>query len=128
MKATFSLTPDIQPNRNYKIMPKINCSIKRASNKILCTFNVELSKKEEPIPFEFEISAIGTFEVADNEDASALALKTAETIFPFVRASITGLTQMANIPGYILPIVDMSELIKSGKEEKIIPPVSTILN
>ena len=128
LKATYSLTPDIQPNKNYKIMPKINCNIRRGSDKILCTFNVDLTKKDEPIPFEFSISAVGTFEVDGKEDVNTLTVKVAETVFPFVRASIAGLTQMANIPAFVLPFVDMEELLKNAREEKIAPPISTTLN
>ena len=128
LKSTFSLTTDIQPNRNYKISPKVNCNIRKGTDKLVCTFNVDLQKKDEPIPFEFSILAVGTFEVEINEDPSELAVKVAETVFPFVRSSIASLTQMANIPAYVLPLLDMEELLKKGKTQTIPTPISTTLN
>jgi preprotein translocase subunit SecB len=129
LNASFSLTPDIQPNRNYKIMPRINCTIKKGVDKIFCTFNVDITRGEEIPPFEFNISAVGTFAVEDSEDATTVSIKAAETIFPFVRASIASLTQMANIPAYMLPIIDIASVIKVNKPTVIPAPIeSTTLN
>lgn len=127
VSANFTLTPTLTPNKNYKINPKINCSIKRGGNKLICSFNVELKKTEEEIPFEFSLTAVGSFAVDEDDDVSALAVKTAEVVFPFVRASLAGLTQMANVPAYVLPIIDMAQLISKGKTVTLsVPPSSNL--
>ena len=128
MKATFSLTPDIQPNKNYKVSPKINCSIKKSAGKIFCAFNVELARGEEIPPFEFSVSAVGSFSVEDIEDVKVIAVKAAETVFPFVRSTVASLTQLANIPAYVLPIIDMETLIKINKQPGGMTPAPTTLN
>lgn len=130
VKASFSLTPDIQPNKNYKVSPKINCSIKKGVGKIFCTFNVDLTKGEQASPFEFSVCAVGSFLVEDNEDVRTIAVKAAESVFPFVRSTVASLTQMANIPAYILPIIDLESLIKINKPQgtQITPNTPITLN
>ena len=129
LKASFSLTPDIQPNKNYKVSPKINCSIKKGAGKIFCTFNVELARGEDVPPFEFSVSAVGSFSVEETEDVKTIAVKAAETVFPFVRTTVASLTQLANIPAYILPIIDMESLIRINKPQgAIVPTTPTTLN
>ena len=121
-KATFSLTPDIAPNRNYKISPKIGCNIRRGGNRLVCTFNVDLIKGEEPVPFEFSLIGAGTFILDEGEDASAITVKVAEAVYPFVRQSVAALTQLANIPPYVLPILNMEDVLSSAKRVTLTVP------
>ncbi|MBP5307666.1 MAG: protein-export chaperone SecB [Clostridia bacterium] len=120
--SSFTLTPDITPNRNYKITPKISCSLRRAPNRLLCTFGVELARTDEPVPFEFNVSAVGTFAVDEKDDVSALAVRAAETVYPFVRQSVAQLTLMANVPPYILPMLDMESVIGGAKKVTLSVP------
>ncbi|MBQ9481744.1 MAG: protein-export chaperone SecB [Clostridia bacterium] len=124
--STFSLTPDIAPNRNYKITPKISCNLRRAPNRLICSFGVELVHGDEPIPFEFKISAVGTFSIDETDDASALAVKAAETVYPFVRQSVAQLTLMANVPPYLLPMLDMEEVIGGAKKVTLSVPSANL--
>lgn len=110
-KASFSLTPDLAPNKNFKLTPKISCNIRRAQNKLVCLFEVSLERHDEPIPFEFKISSAGVFSFDESDDINASAVKVAEATFPFVRASVSELTRLANVPPYVLPFVDMKSLI-----------------
>jgi len=126
--ASVSLTPDIAPNRNYKIAPKIGCNIKRGGDKIICTFNVELARKDEPIPFEFKVTAVGSFMILPEDDPSTLALKAAEAVYPFVRSTVASLTLLTNIPAYILPMVDMASLVGNSKTVTLTMPSSNELN
>ena len=124
--ANFSLTPNIAPNKNYKITPKISCNVRRTPERLFCVFTVELAKGEEPIPFEFKVVGIGTFSLDRNEDAKSYAVKAAETTFPFVRQSVAGLTQLANIPPYVLPIINIEEILSDTKQVQA--PLPTNLN
>ncbi len=110
--ATFSLTPELAPNKNYQLSPKVSCNIRHGADKLICSFNVELVKTEgNPLPFEFSVKAFGTFSIGADDNPSALAVKAAESVYPFVRQSVASLTAMANIPAYMLPMIDMNELI-----------------
>lgn len=118
--ATFSLTPELAPNKNYQISPKVNCNIRHGADKLVCSFNVELVKNEgNPLPFEFKVQAFGTFSLGAGDDPAAFAVKAAEAVYPFVRQSVASLTAMANIPAYMLPMIDMSELIVTSKQNAV---------
>ncbi len=120
--AEFKLTPEIAANTNYKISPKISCQIKRGADKLLVSFDVQLLKGSDPLPFEFSVSAVGSFSFDTSDDPAALTIKAAETVYPFVRSSVATLTQMANIPPYMLPLIDMSQLLNSGKTVTVSVP------
>ena len=108
--ASINLSPDIAPNRNYKINPKIGCSIKRGENKLLVNFTVEVARGADPVPFEFRLVADGIIGFEDSDDFSTVTTKAAEAIYPFVRSSVASLTQIANVPPYILPFVNLADL------------------
>lgn len=124
-EASFKLMPDAEPYKSYKINPKIGCNIKKGPEKILCTFTVELKQTDHPIPFEFSITAAGAFSIENGEDANRLIVNVAETVYPFVRSSVSELTRMANIPPYVLPLLDMTELLHSCNNSST--PSTTIL-
>ena len=112
-EASFKLLSGSEPNKSYKISPKIACNIKKGPDKILCTFTVDLKQTDEKIPFEFSLTAVGAFALEQNDDANKLIVNVAETVYPFVRSSVSELTRMANIPPYVLPLINMSELLNS---------------
>ena len=120
--SVFTLTPDIAPNRNYKIMPKISCNLRRTQERLICTFVVELAHGDQPIPFEFKLTAVGTFSVDAADDVSSFTVKAAETVYPFVRQSVAQLTLMANIPPYMLPMIDMADVIGGAKKVTLSVP------
>lgn len=124
LTSSFSLSLQTQPNVSYKIMPKLNCTLKKVQNKLLCTINVEVVKDKDEIPFEFKVSAVGSFLLDEGEDAAELSTRAAEFIYPFVRSSIATLTQSANIPPYMLPILDMAELLSKGKKTTVEIPTN----
>lgn len=118
--ASFKLNPEIAPNRNYKMMPKIGCSIKRVENKLLVAFTVEVVKGEDPLPFDFKLMADGIFSFGEGDDPAAAQTAAAEMLFPYVRASVASLTQLANVPPYNLPFVNIAQLI--GKAAASVKP------
>ncbi len=127
INATFSLSTDIATNKNYKIKPKISCTIKKQEgNRIIVNFVVEISRIDEPIPFEFKVDAVGSFAYDEGDDVALYTSKVAEVVYPFVRSSVAGLTQMANIPSYMMPLVDMDEILSKGK--RIVLSAPTTLN
>ncbi len=110
-EASFSIVKGLAANKSYKIAPKIGCNIKKGTDKVLCTFTVELKKGDEPIPFELSLTGVGAFLLEENENVNDEIIKIAETVYPFVRSSVADLTRLANIPAYVLPLIDMSALL-----------------
>lgn len=128
LNASFNLSTQGIPNGNYKIAPKLNCAIKHGGGKLFCTFTVELVKGADVIPFEFKVEAIGSFLVDAGEDLSIAAKKAAEAVYPLVRSSIATLTQSANVPPYMLPLLNIEELLSRTKPIQEQAPTPTTLS
>lgn len=119
--SSFSLTAEIEPNKNYKIAPRLSCSVKKSLNRLIVIFSAELSRGEDPIPFEFKVTSTGTFSLDAGDDPNAFVMKAADATYPFLRQTVGQITGMSGIPPYMLPMIDVETILNSKNASTPVP-------
>ncbi len=102
-------------NKTFKLQPKMSCSVrKKGDDTVFALFVVELTKDVEQVPFELHVEAAATFLAEGEPDVREMTKKIADATFPFVRQTVAALTQLAGIPVYYLPFVEVSKVLSEG--------------
>lgn len=79
-----------------------------------------LKPDETEIPFSIRVNVEGRFSMNDWESEDNFNLMTDNTIailFPYLRSIVTMLTANANVPPYVLPVVNIVEMLRHKKIE-----------
>ena len=122
-ESHFSIDPNFfeKMGSTMKIEPNLLQTIRKVGNKYEVILTVEIEKKNDS-PFEIKVSINGIFE-CENSSCETNQIKTikglsAQTLFPFLRQAVATITGMANIPAYILPLINVNTFIEKDSGDK----------
>jgi preprotein translocase subunit SecB len=59
-----------------------------------------------------------TFVVQNEVDQSVYAQEAMDVLYPFLRAAIAGITANCNIPAYVLPYINQSNMVQDAQPAK----------
>ena len=128
VEAHFKANTDIpQGPQNFQISPKIRFDIHHADKNLTLKVNVNIDKSQPtPTPFELNIDIVGHFLVERPTDINSLRIEATSVLFPYVRAAVSGLTVNANLPAYVLPLINFA-MPMGGSVDAAKKPESVII-
>ena len=125
-ELSFKVNPmQIAPDTKFEIKPFFSRRIQTSKenpkiNIVILECKIETSQ-EAPKPFNLIARFVGVFEVNNmntNEDRRMFAINATETMFPYLRASVTNLTSAALINPLNLPVVSGATLFPDDRQEQ----------
>lgn len=122
-RLSYATVPDFEPKEGevYNLNPDFTRKIEvRDENEYALTLDMSLGKSSERLPFVMEVSITGFF-MADGVKDPDKALKTNATaiLFPYVRALLTMLSNLASIPPVVLPPINFAEMVNDIERKNI---------
>ena len=119
----FSINDEfnMEQEQEINIQPKFSRTVNKIdsnSAEVILGFEVE---KDVNIPFSMKIDVCGYFHLNDweNPDNSVLMVEnTIAILFPYLRALISILTANANIPPYLIPVMNITALFSKKDENQ----------
>ena len=107
---------DWEGKQSIDLSPRVERKISKIDDDnavVSLSINVELSDK---VPFGLNVVVNGSFKLEkweESEEKKLVMLENAPAIlFPYLRQATSEITMLANIPPYILPIVNVPNLFK----------------
>lgn len=122
-ESHFSINPNFfeKMGSTMKIEPKLFQTIRKIGNKYEVVLTVKIEKKNDS-PFEIALSINGIFECekpsCETDQIKTIKGLSAQTLFPFLRQAVATITGMANIPAYILPLINVNAFIEEDSGDK----------
>lgn len=122
-ELSFKVNPvKAAPNTKFEIKPLFSRQIRQANenpkvNIVILECKIE-STEESPKPFNLLARFVGVFEVENmntDEDKRIFAINATETMFPYLRASVSNLTADALINPLTLPVVPGATLFPDDR-------------
>lgn len=122
-ELSFKVNPiKTKPDTKFEIKPLFSRQIRQANenpkiNIVILECKIE-STEEAPKPFNLLARFVGVFEVENmttDEDKRIFAINATETIFPYLRASVSNLTADALINPLTLPVVSGATLFPDDR-------------
>ena len=122
-ELSFKVNPiQPQPDQKFEIKPLFSRRIQSPKENpriqvVILECKIE-STNESPKPFNLTSRFVGVFEVNNmetDEDRRIFAVNATETIFPYLRASVTNLTADALISPLTLPVVSGATLFPEDR-------------
>lgn len=88
-------------------------------NEYALTLDLSLGKNGERLPFVLEISITGFFTAHEiNDPDKSIRTNATAILFPYVRALLTMLSNLAAIPPVVLPPINFAEMANESEEKK----------
>jgi len=120
-RLSYASVPEFVPKEGevYNLNPDFSRRIENVEdNKYSLTLDMSLGTNNERFPFVLEVSITGFFTTNNVEDPIK-ALKTNATaiLFPYVRALLTMLSNLASIPPVVLPPINFAEMANASEEQ-----------
>ena len=121
-KLSFILNKsfDVRQYAKIQITPKFDREVTKINeNTFLMSLSVSIDDNENKIPFFMDIQISGKFEFTEWENAklNMLAIGNATSVlYPYLRALVTTISSNANVPPYILPIMNINHLFKKKNQ------------
>lgn len=122
-ESHFSINPNFfnKVGSSFEIAPEIQHDVKKIDdNNAEVALSVFIQKKEES-PFEVKVVINGFFECEnwekDKEQNKLLLFTSTQMLFPYLRQAISTITSLANIPAYIMPIINVYKLFDASKSD-----------
>ena len=117
-----SITANVlKKNDVLRITPRFECKITGNAENYTAFITVSIVHTEEnKTPFDLNVTISGLFmlgrDLADDKKGQLrLAL---QTLFPYLRAFVSTLTTACALPPFILPYVDVEQMVASIREQK----------
>ena len=111
---------DFKANSKVKVTPKFDREVTKVDDQtFVLSLSVSFDHPENSIPFFMDVQVSGKFVFTNWEtDQFYLLAKNHATsvLYPYVRALVTTVTANANVPPYIIPIMNSSALFKDKKQ------------
>ena len=122
-ELSFKVNPmKVTPDTKFEIKPFFSRQIRQANenpkiNIVILECKIE-GTEESPKPFNLLARFVGVFEVENMEtaeDKRIFAINATETMFPYLRASVTNLTADALVNPLTLPVVPGATLFPDDR-------------
>lgn len=107
----FSLN-DVKNNTQFNIKPSFHSDIKIPVEEgdLICTLTLVIDNSESATPFNIKVQARGFYNfVKGEEKVQGFETEIINPLFMYVRSIVTAVTAHANIPTYILPIINFKD-------------------
>jgi preprotein translocase subunit SecB len=105
---------------SVEIKTKIEKKISKIDNdKVLVSLRVIVPESKE-IPFSAYVEIMGVFSLnkwESKDNAPLIKSNACVILFPFLRAALSNLTNLAGFPPYILPIYDLGKDMEEAKKD-----------
>lgn len=117
-KVSFILNKDFdfKANPKVKVIPNFNRELTKIDqNTFSLSLSVSFDHPDNEIPFFMDVQVSGKFIFTNWEDAKLYPLaknNSTSVLYPYIRALVTTVTANANVPPYILPVMNSNSLFK----------------
>ena len=123
-KASISLNMPSK-DETFKIAPHFDCKMTGNNENYTATLTVVINQAVSggKTPFDLEATIIGAFSLGEdlvNDKKGQLRLAL-ETLFPYIRAFVTNLTTSCAMPPFILPYIDVENMVSSMRQQGDLP-------
>lgn len=131
-ELSFKVNPmQVAPDTKFEIKPFFSRRIQTAKenpkvNIVVLECKIE-STEEQPKPFNLVVRLVGIFEVNNmttNEDRRIFALNATETMYPYLRATVSSLTAASFINPLNLPVISGATLFPEDRSSEAFDPKS----
>ena len=115
----FKFNEGIKPGTKFNINPKIECKVGRKDKTLFVNLSAKVNDDlSSPVPFNLHAAMFATFVVQNEVDQSVYAQEAMDVLYPFLRAAIAGITANCNIPAYVLPYINQSNMVQDTQAAK----------
>lgn len=124
-ESHFSINPNFfnKIGTTSKISPEMQHIIKKIDDN---NAEVEITvhiRRDENSPFEVKLSINGFFECKnwekDSEQNKLLLFTSTQILFPYLRQAVSTITGLANIPSYVMPLINVYSMFGVNPETKM---------
>ena len=119
-ELTFNLKPadTVDTEKSIELLPKLSRKIEKTNDENY-SISIGVTLDQEDLPFTAQVSMTGRFLLQGIKNPEQTMKVNADAIlYPYVRAAISMLTTLANVPPVVLPPVNFVKLFEeSAKEE-----------
>ena len=123
----FKFNEAVKGNVSFQIKPKIECKVAKKDDNLFVNLTLKINEDiSAPVPFDLKVVLSGTFKIKDpnavlDEVAQRAQINEAfAMLYPYLRASVSGITLNCNIPAYILPTVLPEQLTQNEVVDKFV--------
>ncbi len=114
---SFKAIPDVQREKNdehLNMRPQFERSIVKIDDvHYHLRLSFHLGEEGSGVPFAMDVALIGHFELYDIDNPEdVLHVNATAILFPYLRALVSQLTTLANIPALILPTFNIVEMFR----------------
>ena len=115
----FKFNEGIKPGTKFNINPKIECKVGRKDKTLFVNLSAKVNDDiSSPVPFNLHAALFATFVIHNEVDQSLYAQEAMDVLYPFLRAAIAGITANCNIPAYVLPYINQSNMTQNSQDVK----------
>ncbi len=122
----FKFNEAVKGNISFQIKPKIECKMAKKEDNLFVNLSLKINEDiSSPVPFDLKVVLSGTFKIKNPDAVLDEAGKKTQlneafsTLYPYLRATVSGITLNCNIPAYILPTVLPEQLTQSDQGEQV---------
>ena len=119
-ELTFKLKPadTVDTEKSIELLPKLSRKIEKTNDENY-SISIGVTLDQEDLPFTEQVSMTGRFLLQGIKNPEqTMKVNAAAILYPYVRAAISMLTTLANVPPVVLPPVNFVKLFEeSAKEE-----------
>lgn len=119
-ELTFKLKPadTVDTEKSIELLPKLSRKIEKTNDENY-SISIGVMLDQEDLPFTAQVSMTGRFLLQGIKNPEqTMKVNAAAILYPYVRAAISMLTTLANVPPVVLPPVNFVKLFEeSAKEE-----------
>ena len=114
----FKFNEGVKPGTKFNINPKIECKVGRKDKTLFVNLSAKVNDDlSSPVPFNLFAAMFATFVVQNEVEQNVYAQEAMEVLYPFLRAAIASITANCNIPAYVLPYINQSNMVQ-GESSK----------
>ena len=119
-ELTFNLKPadTVDTEKSIELLPKLSRKIEKTNDENY-SISIGVTLDQEDLPFTAQVSMTGRFLLQGIKNPEqTMKVNAAAILYPYVRAAISMLTPLANVPPVVLHPVNFVKLFEeSAKEE-----------
>ena len=113
-ELTFNLKPadTVDTEKSIELLPKLSRKIEKTNDENY-SISIGVTLDQEDLPFTAQVSMTGRFLLQGIKNPEqTMKVNAAAILYPYVRAAISMLTTLANVPPVVLPPVNFVKLFE----------------
>ena len=119
-ELTFKLKPadTVDTEKSIELLPKLSRKIEKTNDENY-SISIGVTLDQEDLPFTSQVSMTGRFLLQGIKNPEqTMKVNAAAILYPYVRAAISMLTTLANVPPVVLPPVNFVKLFEESVKEE----------